>query len=242
MNWEENKSDEKVFFRRYRITHDFFSTYDIPIVKGRNFSKEFPNDIEKCVINEAAVKIFGWEEPIGKSLIYGKKKFEVIGVIKDYIAQSMHNPVEPHWYRLYSDTINLNGVYSIQTAPGNHTKAMHVIKKEFMELFPEDAFEFTHIQTIIRDENANKAWKVIRNISVFFAVLSIIISSAGLFGLVMFFARKKMKEVGIRKVLGFSVQNLYMKLCSEFIWLLLIANIIAWPAAYYILFGSSGGT
>lgn len=233
LSWEGGESENKVFLRRFFITPNFFSTYDIPFVEGRNFSREFPDDYTKCVINETAVQVFKWENPIGKNIIYNDKKYEVIGVIRDYIAQSMHNPIEPQWYRLMSDSVKLEGIHSIRYS-GETQKALAIIKKEFSEIFPEDAFEFKHIQTTIKNENASRAWKVIRNISILFAFISIIISSVGLFGLVMFYSRKKMKEIGIRKVLGFSPFNLYIKLSSEFIWLIAIAIIIAWPLGYSV--------
>lgn len=234
LTWEGGNAEEKVFFRDYRITSDFFSTYNIPIVKGRNFSRDFPDDKEKCIINETAARVLGWDDPIGKHLIEGNKKVEIIGVIGDYIAQSMHNPIEPHWYHIISDSASLNGIFSVQLATDNTRKGIKIVNEEFSDFFPEDAFEFTHINSIIRNEAAVQAWLVIRNISVFFAILSIIISSVGLFGLVMFFVKRKMKEIGIRKVLGFSLGNLYLKLSSEFLWLLLIANLLAWPASFFI--------
>lgn len=234
LSWENGENEEKVFVRIYNVSYNYFSTYDIPIVKGRNFSKEYPDDINKCVINETAARVFKWTDPIGKHINNWDKKIEVIGVIRDYISQSMHNPVEPHMYRLVADTIHLEGIYSVQLADRETKKGMEIVKSEFSQIFPEDAFEFTHIQTIIRDENAGKAWQVIRNISIFFAILSIIISSVGLFGLVMFYSKRKMKEIGIRKVLGFTVRDLYIKMSSEFLWLLVIATIIAWPASFYI--------
>jgi putative ABC transport system permease protein len=175
----------------------------------------------------------GWEDPIGKFIIENNKKVEVIGVIRDYIAQSMHNPIEPHWYHVLPDTVKLEGIFSV--ALNSNTKdGLKIVKQEFSDYFPEDAFEFIHLETTIQDEAAAQAWKVIRNINIFFAVLSIIISSVGLFGLVMFFARKKMKEISIRKVLGFSIHNLYLSLSGEFLWLLLVANFIAWPASYFM--------
>ncbi len=233
LTWEGAISEEKVFFREYRVSYSFFSTYNIPIVKGRNFSPDFPDDQKKCIINETAARVMGWEDPVGKFIIEGKKKVEIIGVIKDYISQSMHNPIEPHWYHIIPDSTHLNGIFSVQLAT-NTQDGLKLLKEQFSDFFPEDVIDFTHIETTIRDEGATQAWKVIRNISIFFAFLSIIISSAGLFGLVMFFARKKMKEISIRKVLGFSVHNLYMNLSKEFLWLLLAANIIAWPASYFI--------
>lgn len=233
LTWEGAKTEEKVFFRDYRISHSFFSTYKIPIVKGRNFSPEFPDDYKKCIINETAARVMGWDEPVGKFIIEGNKKIEVIGVIRDYIAQSMHNPIEPHWYHVIPDSTSLNGIFSVQLA-SNSPEGLKIVKEEFSNFFPEDPFEFKHIESTIQEEAATQAWKVIRNISIFFAILSIIISSVGLFGLVMFFARKKMKEISIRKVLGFSIHNLYLSLSKEFLWLLVIANFIAWPASYMV--------
>jgi putative ABC transport system permease protein len=233
LSQDGSDEDKKVFFRRYLVSHNFFQTYDIPIIEGRNFSKEYPDDYSKCIINETAAKVLKWDNPIGKYINYHGQKIEVIGMSKDFIAQSMHNPVEPHWYRLVKDSSNQEGIYSLKIAPGETKKAMKIIKSEFSEIFPNDAFEFTHIQTIITNENANRAWKVIRNMSIFYALISIIISSVGLFGLVMFYSKKKMKEIGIRKVVGFTAFDLYKKMSSEFLWLLLIAAIVAWPSAYY---------
>jgi putative ABC transport system permease protein len=233
LTWEGANSDEKVFFRDYRISPSFFSTYNIPIVKGRNFSPDFPDDKQKCIINETAARVMGWEDPVGKFIIEGKRKVEVIGVIRDYIAQSMHNPIEPHWYHIVPDSSSLIGIFSVQLAT-NTQEGLKIVKEEFAEFFPEDPFEFKHIESTIQEEAASQAWKVIRNISIFFAIFSIIISSVGLFGLVMFFARKKMKEISIRKVLGFSVHKLYLTLSKEFIWLLFIANFIAWPASFLV--------
>lgn len=233
LSWEGGENENKVFLRRFHVTRNFFATYDIPLVEGRNFAKEFPDDYTKCIINEAAAHVFNWKYSIGKNIIYNNKKYEVIGVIRDYIAQSMHNPIEPQWYRLMSDTVKLEGIHSIKYS-GDTQKALAIINKEFSEIFPEDAFEFKHIQNTIKEENASRAWKVIRNISILFACISIVISSVGLFGLVMFYSRKKMKEIGIRKVLGFSPFNLYIKLSSEFIWLIVIAIAFAWPCSYFI--------
>ena len=111
---------------------------------------------------------------------------------------------------------------------------MRIVKNEFEQFFPDDAFEFHNIQDLIQNEGAVVAYKSFRKICSFIALLTIIISSIGLFGLILFFTRRKMKEVGIRKVLGFSFSNLYITLSSGFIKLLLYSILIAWPAAYYV--------
>ena len=101
-------------------------------------------------------------------------------------------------------------------------------------IFPDDAFEFTDIQSRIVNENAARAWSYFRNICIFFASISIVISSIGLFGLIMFFTKQKMKEIGIRKVLGFTTGELYWTMSSGFVRLLLLSVLIAWPAAFYV--------
>lgn len=234
LNWEGANPQEKVFVRFSNITYDFVPTYGMKITSGRNFSKEFPADGNKCLINEKAAKIFGWDEGVGRHIKVFNKDFEVIGVIKDYVAFSVHNPIEPHLYRLIQDSILSNGVFTVKYIKGNEKKAMEITKKEFEQFFPEDAFEFRNIQTLIQNENAVKAWKGFRKICALIAILTIIISSIGLFGLILFFTQRKMKEVGIRKVLGFSSGSLYMTLSSGFIKLIFISIVAAWPAAYYV--------
>jgi len=215
------------------VTFDYVSTFDMKIVEGRNFSREYPSDFDKCLINETAARFFRWEKPIGKH-IKGNftKDVEVIGVIKDYIPFSVHNPIEPHMYRLIPDSAGMSGVFTVRYVPGNEKKARELVTEVFQNTLPDDAFEFKHIQYLIQHENALKTWIVFRKMCIFFAVISILISSIGLFGLVLFFARRKMKEIGIRKVLGFTTASLYYNLSSGFLKLLIISVVIAWPAAY----------
>jgi putative ABC transport system permease protein len=234
LNWEGGNPQEKVFVRLSNVSYDFVPTYSMKIVSGRNFSKDFPADGNKCLLNETAARIFGWKEAVGRHIKVFKKDYEVIGVIKDYIAFSVHNPLEPHLYWLIPDSIISNGVFSVKFNKGSEKKAMEIVKDEFEQFFPEDAFEFRNIQVLIQNENAVKAWKGFRGICAFIALLTIIISSVGLFGLILFFTQRKMKEVGIRKVLGFSFGSLYLTLSSGFIKLLLISVVVAWPAAFYV--------
>ncbi len=233
LSWDGAENDEVVFVRKSNVTYDFVTTFNMKIIAGRNFSREYPSDGDKCLINETAVRVFRWDKPIGKHI---KGKFtgdvEVIGVIKDYIPFSVHNPIEPHMYRLIPDSAGLSGVFTVRFVPGNEKKARELVTEEFQNTLPDDAFEFRNIQHLILHENALKVWIVFRKMCIFFAIVSILISSIGLFGLVLFFARRKMKEIGIRKVLGFSTISLYYNMSSGFLKLLLISIVIAWPGAY----------
>jgi putative ABC transport system permease protein len=234
LNWEGGKPDEKVFVRYSKISYDFVPTFELKMLAGRNFSREYPADRNKCLINETAVNVFGWKEPIGKRINASGKYYEVVGVIKDYTVQSVFNPDEPHLYRLLPDSVISNCVYSVNFAPGKEKKAMEIVKDEFQEFFPDDAFEFRSIQFLTQNENAVKAFKGLQKITSLIAILTVLISSIGIFGLILFMTQRKMKEVGIRKVLGFSYGSLYITLSSWFIRLIFISLLISWPAAYYV--------
>jgi putative ABC transport system permease protein len=234
LNWEGGYPDQRVFVRFSNISYDFVPTFEMKIVKGRNFSRDYPGDGNKCLINEVATSVFGWKEPIGRHMKAYNKDYEVIGVIKDYVVSSVYMPNEPHFYRLNQDTILSDGVYTVNFVRGKEKRAMEIAKKEFQEFFPEDAFDFRNISSLIQNEEAVRAWKMFRKITGFTAILTIIISSIGLFGLILFYTQRKMKEVGIRKVLGFSSASLFLILSADFIKLILISVIIAWPAAYYV--------
>jgi putative ABC transport system permease protein len=233
LTWEGAENDEKVFVRISNVTYDFVPTFDMKIVAGRNFSREYQSDANKCLINETAARVFRWEQPLGKHIpLRSGQEFEVIGVIKDYIPFSVHNAIEPHMYKLIPDSAGLSGVFTVRFVPGNERTARDLVTAEFQRTLPDDAFEFKNIQYLILHENALKIWLVFRKMCIFFAVVSILISSIGLFGLVLFFARRKMKEIGIRKVLGFSTASLYYNLSSGFLKLLFLSLVIAWPGAY----------
>lgn len=234
LNWEGGKPDEKVFVRFSNINYDFVPTYELEMLAGRNFSREYPADRTKCLINETAARVFGWNDPLGKRIKVYARDYEVIGVIKDYTVFSVHNPLEPHLYRLMPDTTISNGVWSVNFVKGEEKKAMDIVKTEFRNFFPDDAFEFSDIQFLIQNESAVKAFRSFRKITGVIAILTIIISSIGLFGLILFMIQRKMKEIGVRKVLGFSFGSLYVSLSSWYMKLIFISLFIAWPAAFYI--------
>ena len=234
LTWEGAKLGDKVFIRYYNVSYDFFTTYQIKVIQGRNFSRELPGDTGLCLINETASKVFGWDKPIGKHIKVINKDIEVIGVVKDFIANSVFMRIEPHMYLLQNGNANINNIFSVRFTPGDFAKAKRIVTYEFSQFFPDDVFELIPVQSIIQNEEAFKTWKEFRNIILFFAIFSILISSVGLFGLVMFFSKQKMKEIGIRKVLGFSVGRLYLKLMTEFIGLIVISIVIAWPTAWYV--------
>ncbi len=234
LEWEGGKPNEKVFVRYSNVSYDFVPTFDMKIMTGRNFSREFPADRNKCLINETATKVFGWQDPLTKRIKISNRYYEVIGVIKDYIVSSVFSANEPHVYRLLPDSTFSDHIYAVSFAAGREREAMKTVKEEFGQFLPDDAFEFSSIQLLVQNEDAVTAFRHFRQITSLVAILTIIISSVGLFGLILFLTQRKMKEIGIRKVLGFSPANLYYTLSSEFLKLVLVSLAIAWPASYYV--------
>lgn len=234
LNWEGAAPDEKVFVRFSRVSYDFVPTFGLNVTKGRNFSREYTSDRKSCLINETAERIFRWSDPIGKRIRAYGNEYDVVGVIRDYTAFSVFNPIEPHLYTLLPDSLISNAVYAVSFAEGKEQSALKAVKKEFEKFMPDDAFDFRNIQSLVQNENAVTAFGSLRKLTGLIAILTIIISSIGLFGLILFMTQRKMKEIGIRKVLGFSFGNLYVTLSSWFIRLMVISLVIAWPAAYYV--------
>jgi putative ABC transport system permease protein len=234
LHWDGAAPDEKVFVRFSRVSYDFVPTFGLKMTKGRNFSKEFTSDVNSCLINETAERVFSWSDPIGKRIRAYGKEYDVVGVIRDYTAFSVFNPIEPHLYTLLPDSLVSNAVYAVSFAEGKEQEALRAVNEEFQKFMPEDAYDFRNIQFLVQNENAVTAFGSLRKLTGLIALLTIIISSIGLFGLILFMTQKKMKEIGIRKVLGFSFGNLYITLSSWFIKLMVISLAIAWPAAYYV--------
>lgn len=233
LTWDGAKSGDKVFVRVSKVSYDYVTTFKMQIASGRNLSRDY-TDKNSCLINETATRIFNWKDPIGKRMKVWGNDYTVVGVMKDYFPYSPHNVIEPHLFRLMSDSVGMTGLYTIRFAPGKEQRAIQIAKDEFERSYPEDVAQFKDYEHLVKMDSANQGWAMFRNVTIVLAILSIIISSIGLFGLVMFYAKRKLKEIGLRKVFGFSLGNLYFTMTSGFITYILLSVILAWPAGYYI--------
>jgi len=223
--------DSAIDFTYETVDESFLPLLKIPLVAGRNFSKDFPSDSSLSVIvNESFVKQAGWKNPVGQEVNFwfDNKKYTVIGVVKDYHFQPMNQKISPQLFTMTPD--NEFGMVYIKIRPQTATSSLAYIQKTFKNLFPFSPYSYTFKQ----DENfknyeAEAKWK---QIMLFGAVLTIFISCIGLFGLSVLSAEKRTKEIGIRKVLGASVRSVVTTLSKDFLKLVLIAMIIAIPAAW----------
>jgi len=229
ISWEGGKPDEKVMLSRNYVNYDFIPTYDLKMKYGRNFSKDYPSDYKNCVINETALKMFGWSDPIGKQVILEGKSYPVIGVVNDFHAFSIHNIIPTYVMFLRENTMIGSQILTVRSTPGNEEKAKEIVTEELEKIIPNDPFEFKNFSVNFFLDEGIRFWQLMKRIFLFFAVVTLLVSSIGLFGLMLLTIRLRTKEIGVRKVLGSSVGSIYRKLSYEVIRLLGIAILIASP-------------
>jgi putative ABC transport system permease protein len=213
------------------VDHDYIPTFGIEMAAGRNFSKEMGTDATQAfIINEAAARRIGWprpEEAVGQGFEYGRRRGQIIGVVKDFHFESLHEEISP--IVMYISSYDL-GRISIRIAPGDIPRTMAFLRGVWAEMRPSRPFSYSFI-----DESFDGLYKSEDNLGrIFrtFAWLSVGIGCLGLFGLASYSAERRTKEMGIRKVLGASAGGLAVLLSREFTRWVLAANLVAWPMAY----------
>jgi putative ABC transport system permease protein len=234
VSWEGAAPDQKEMISRNYVNYDFIPTYNLKMVYGRNFSKEYPSDNQGCIINETALKVFGWKDPIGKQVLLFGKGYPVIGVVKDFHPFSVHNQIPTYILFLSKNEFLGSKLLTIRFTSGNKQSAERLATSELESFFPNDPFEFKDFKTIFFLDAAISFWQSMKRLFLFFAVVTLLVSSMGLFGLILFTTKRRTKEIGIRKVLGSSVISIYRQLSNEIFGLLGFATLVACPAAWII--------
>jgi putative ABC transport system permease protein len=231
-NWQGKDPSTLPAFATIWATTEFGKTIGWKIKEGRDFSKVFATDSLAMILNEAAVKLIGMKQDVvGQTIQFNDKKYTVIGVIKDILMQSPYQPVQPTVF-MY-DQNNVSQV-TVAIKPGIPVHdALGKIEAVFKRYNPGAPFDYTFNE----DEYSKKFSdeQRIGNLATFFTVLAIFISCLGLFGLASFVAERRKKEIGVRKVLGASVFNLWQMLSKEFAILIIISCAISIPFAWYYL-------
>jgi putative ABC transport system permease protein len=233
VTWEGASPDEKEMISRNYVNYDFIPTYNLKMAYGRNFSKEYPADGQACIINETALKIFGWDEPIGKRITMYGKSYPVIGVVKDFHPFSVHRPIPTYIMFLNSNVISGSTLLSVRFN-GDEQKARALVTSELGSIFPNDPFEFKDFSVAFYLDDAIPFWQSMKRMFMFFSVVTLLISTIGLFGLILFTVKRRTKEIGVRKVLGSSVGSIYWQLSTEVVGMLGFAILVGCPAAIYI--------
>ncbi len=237
-NWEgftlEGKQISTVV---YQIDPDYLDLLGIELVEGRNFSWDLESDkLNSCLINETLAKKLDMDSLVGKWFDHPEwyitafpvKKFEIIGIMKDFHYKSLRQPIGPLIFGWGDQWI---GFANVRISPGDIGGALENMEQEWKELSPQYPFNYSFM-----DENFDRMYRVdqkLAKIFRYFAGLAIFIAMLGLFGLAAFIAEKRTREIGIRKAMGASIAGVSILLVREFTWLILISSVIAWAVAWF---------
>ncbi len=227
-SWEGMDPAMSNDFTSLRVTYDFGEMVEWEIIDGRDFSPEFATDSSAIILNEAAVAYMGLDDPVGTIMRRGEDQHEIVGVVRNLITQSPYDPVRQTIFmhhETWLDQVNIK-----LKAASRPSEALAAIETVFKKYDPVNTFEYHFAD----EEYARKFddEERIGQLATFFAILAIIISCLGLFGLASYVAERRAKEIGIRKVLGATVLSLWQLLSRDFVILVLIACLVAAPIAY----------
>jgi putative ABC transport system permease protein len=222
------------------VDYEYFDFYGIELLAGRKFSKEFSTDMDAAILNEEAVKMFGYESPeksLNQKLLLGglgEQIIETVGVIKNYHHKSLKDSLQPVIFTLTEgDPNGRNDYFSIKMDTQNISHTLSLVRDKWDKVFPGKPFEYFFINESFN--NQYRSDQQFGNIFGLFAAFSVFISCLELFGLAAFMAEQRTKEIGIRRILGASASGIVFLLSKEFTKWVLIANIIAWPVAFYAM-------
>lgn len=229
--WPGNAADQKHFFAMFATEYDFVKTAGVTLLQGRDFSEAFGSDSSKVLVNQAAVDLMGLKDPIGATISNNGGTLEIIGVLANTLSYSPYEPVDamavifqPSWA----------GNVMVRMAPtASLQESMKKIEEVFREFSPAYPFQYTFVDETF--ERKFTAINLTSNLASIFAVLTLFITGLGLFGLAAFTAGQRTKEMGIRKVMGASVQQLVRLVTTDFTILVLIAFVVSSPLAWWLM-------
>jgi len=218
------------------VDYDFIPTYEIKMAAGRNFSRDFGTDTAGFIINETTVKALGWkssESAIGKDFKYGSVRGHIIGVIKDFHFESMHQTIAPIILVMLPPSNPYFNNLSVKFSGASASRSLAKLENTWKKYLPEVPYEYTFL-----DENFDKLYEAEQrqgNIFTAFACIAIFIACLGLFGLSAFTISQRIKEIGVRKVLGADTSGIVALLSKDFLKLVLVAALIAFPIAWFAM-------
>ncbi len=230
--------DQRFWYPMFVVRHDFTETFDIEIVAGRSFSTDIASDTADAIlINQTLAKNMGWspDEALGKRIVHEGNE-RVIGIFRDFHILSLHKPMNNFILDMVRDpafAAALTRYIAIRVNTDKYRKVLDEIEKEWNLLAPERPFEYSFLADDLNDlyRNEDKFGKF----SLMLTLLALVIAALGLVGMTSFIAQQRTREIGIRKALGASSVSVIRLLSNEFIRLILLANLIAWPVAYFVV-------
>jgi len=231
VTWQGKEPDTRPLLMSNRITHEYGKTIGWQIADGRDFSRELVTDTSSIIINESAVKLMNLKNPLGELVKYNGKDYKVIGLIKDMIKESPFEPIKPTFYVLDYNAVNTINIKLASQM--NTSRALGKVEEVFKKYNPTSPFDYRLVDQQYAQKFSNEVR--IGKLSSFFAILATFISSLGIFGLASFTAEQRTKEIGIRKILGASVLQLWQMLSKDFVSLVALSIVLSIPIAYHFM-------
>ena len=233
VEWDKKDPDLAPVIR-YSITDfDYIETFELQILEGRSFSLDFPGDINNFVINEEAVKYMEMENPIGQRLRFWGNTGTIIGVVKNFHHVSLHKEILPHVFTINPNFLNWFRFIYVKIHASNVSETIEAIEASALKHAPDYPFEYSFLDQGL--DNLYQAEQKLGKIFGYFACIAIFISCLGIFGLSAYTGEQRIKEIGIRKVLGASVSGIVILLSREFSKWIFLAILISWPVAWYFM-------
>ena len=232
VDWDGKPPDETVSMHWDYVGYDYFTTFGMEIIEGRAFSKEYSTDQnEAYIVNEEAVKMMGMESPVGKRLSVFRNEGQIIGVVKNFHFQPLYHEVKPFIFMLRPESGSLAFV---RIRPEYISGTLDHITNTMKNIDPNSQTDLLFFNDVLTNYIYTTERQA-RKIAGYFTLLALLISSLGLFGLAAFMAERRTKEIGIRKIVGASVKDVVFMLSRDFTKWVLLSNVIAWPAAYFVM-------
>lgn len=231
LHWEGKSAEDLILFENVGADFGLDKTMGLQLVAGRFFSEDSPSDTSKIVFNEAAIRVMGLKDPIGQKIrLWDRFDLEIVGVVKDFHFQSLHDVVNPLFFRLGNDN---TWTVMVRLEGARVPETLDRLASFYKEFNPGFDFEYKfQDQEYARQYEAEQR---VSTLSGYFASIAIVISCLGLFGLAAFTAERRLKEIGIRKALGSSSGNIVMLLSGEFTKMVSVSIIIGLPVSWYLL-------
>ena len=229
VQWPGKNPDDRIEFEMMPVGYDMLELLEVEMTAGRTFSKEFSTDTSKIIFNEAAIAHIGFTDPVGKVVTWGDEKMEIIGVVKDFHFESLHEKVKPMMFWL--DPPRTWSI-AIKIKAGEEQETIAQIQPLFQTFYPGFPFDYKFLDQEYQALYA--AEQRVSTLSRYLAGIAILISCLGLFGLAAFTAERRLKEIGIRKILGSGDWNIVYLLSGDFTKMVLVAIVIALPISYFI--------
>jgi len=213
------------------VAYDYVKTMGMKIVEGSDFSGDYPKDSSSVIINETMAKLLGWREPIGKRIERGNGSvFTVIGVVGDFNYSNLQQRIGSLVMWLRPDNCSF---LLLRVAPQDIQSTIGFVKNTWDSILPNHPFEYGFLQNYL--DNLYGSERETENLLILFSVVAILIACLGLFALTLHTTEQRIKEVGVRKVLGASVISIVLMLSKESVKLIAFASAVAWPTAYYFM-------